>query len=618
MRRLRFILLLLSLALIITALASCSDASRKDDNSGVGDSTADDGGDGSPGCDHFWLMGYCRLCEAVCSHEWKNARCTVCDMCCLHSTVSEDKCETCGKQMKAARYSVTVVYPISDGANTESTLSYFKAMYLDEILSYELAYIPYTYRYELYDITLNGEKINDCSILITTDSTVELTYRQDAVRVNLTLITLENRESTEVIYLPKNGISLEKIALIVSPTSDSFSKVLNKYNIKIDGQPISDGGYVINKDCSVQLTERADSDYITVKFCLQTSNMTIESDFKKGIKLSDALSSLIFGYRLDDMLMKGELFLNGERIFSDVELNGYAEIDFYENTDGYINVNFRSHPDLGIGTATTTGVKVKAGSTYEEIVYEMFGYTWEEYENAFYNTRTDNGAYTEWQSISKDTVISKPINVAAIQYHSHEEGASVKLTLNITDIYQGEVTVPYGTPLSVAFGAFDPALDFDVCLEEWDMFINTIHLVGDAKLKYNSFIYGEKRCTEHEWEDRTCTKCGILCNFEYNAGNCPVCGSVHPTFTIDKTALKIEIYCFDANGTPTANYSAEIESGKELYESINLAFGLDPTDMDENGYFVIDGERLDSVFDYGIPKFNVTVEYYENSDSENN
>ena len=82
--------------------------------------------------------------------------------------------------------------------------------------------------------------------------------------------------------------------------------------------------------------------------------------------------------------------------------------------------------------------------------------------------------------------------------------------------------------------------------------------------------------------------------------------------------MKIEIYCFDANGTPTANYSAEIESGKELYESINLAFGLDPTDMDENGYFVIDGERLDSVFDYGIPKFNVTVEYYDNSDSENN
>ena len=581
-------------------------------------------GTGTTGCDHFWIMGYCRLCEAICAHSWKCAVCTICDTPCDHgATEIGNTCKTCGKQLDKNKITITIGAPDEQEESDYATVEFDTAMYIDEILAHCMTYWGYKFRNDIFDIWVDNELVTDGSTLISKDCTVLATLKKDVIRVNVTMIDRQGDRGEQTLYLPKEGITLEKLGLIVFPQSGGFDKLLSEVDITVDGQKITDGSYVVNKNCSMTFTAKKgtggnlEEKEITLSLEIVDTGSHFQGSFPVGIKLSLAIDELC-GRVLERMLANGQVYLNGERIYENVELTSDAEVRYIELEEGRIIVNFHGSSDLGKGESVSKTTEVNAGMTFEEIVYELFEMSWEEYEDRFYNTRiTGNGDYTTWIPVYKDTVISNSVYIDAIGYYPHEKTDEVKLSIDITGIFEGEVTVPYDTLLSEAFELFDPPLDFDTCLEEWDMFINVYALVSDSKLKYNSFIYGSKPCTKHEWKDQICSNCGITCNYNYSSGDCPVCGAYHPSE--EQETVQINLYSFDKDGQMIGEETIEILNGSSFKAVFEKLLGDDLDKMMNNGTFLVNGTIITEANADEVRLYHdIKVEYYEGKSCEHN
>ena len=123
------------------------------------------------------------------------------------------------------------------------------------------------------------------------------------------------------------------------------------------------------------------------------------------------------------------------------------------------------------------------------------------------------------------------------------------------------------------------------------MFINVYSLMCDAKLKYDSFIYGTKLCDGHVWNGRTCTKCGSTCVYTYYEGLCPECGTEHPTEQPSSEYVKVTVQVFDASGKMIDEVEKEVPYGSDIKEFTLIIWG----ELDEvlrNGTLTVNGEEV--------------------------
>lgn len=483
-------------------------------------------GGGAQGGDHFWILGVCRICDAICEHKWDHAVCSVCDMPCDHgSTMLGDECKTCGKLLTPKKIKITIGAPDEQEELTYASIDFDTPMYLDELLAHCMTYWGYMFRYDIFDISINGNVTDNGATLISEDATVIAKLKENIIRVHATLTNTDGRQEDQIFYLPESGITLERLGLIIFPQSGGFDKLLSQAEIVLNGRKITsnDAKYKIAADCNIdiRMKGKAENDSITVTI-IQNGRLIGETSVKPGVSIIEPLK-IIDHLKLEDMLMNGEVYVNGERIYDEVALHNDTTIEFVEFAPGTILVKFIGNTDLGRGDRVEKSIITTTDTAFENIIYEMFGYTWEEYTDKFYQTRLciqENGE-TTWLPVNKDTMFSKSVTVDSLVYYPHDRVDEVTLGITITGIYEGEITVPYDTMLSTAFDML--GLSFEASMHEWQMFINVFSLVNDSKLKYDSFIYGYARCDGHVWENSECQKCGMSCYHSWNNGTCDIC-----------------------------------------------------------------------------------------------
>lgn len=505
-------------------------------------------GGGTAGCEHFWILGYCRLCEAVCAHSWKNAVCTICDTPCEHKgTEIGNTCKVCGKVLKANKIKIIIGAPDEQEETDYDTVEFDTAMYVDEILAHCMTYWSYKFRNEIYDIWVDDELVTDGSTLISKDCTVLATLKKDVIRVNVTKIDRQGDRGEQTLYLPKEGITLEKLGLIVFPQSGGFDKLLQEVTIKIDGYDITDGRYHINKSCNISFTEnqKEDPDMFTLTLVMAKTDESYKGQFSVYEAKENSLAKLITkitGFDFYDLLSRGYITVNGQQIYDDMPvLEQNTEVIFTELDEGQILVNFSAIGDLGDSERNhEKSIVIDTGSTYEEVVQKMLGLSWEEYEDKYFSTQTGNRI-----AIHRDTVLNKSISITAIIYRNHERADKVYLSveLQFDGIEKTRLELDYDTPISQALEMI--GVDFEELLGQNDLFFsfNVRPLVSDVKIKYDSQILGWRTCNEHEWVQRQCVKCGAVCNYEYYESiSCPVCSSYHPTVKEDTITVYTLLY----------------------------------------------------------------------------
>ena len=553
---------------------------------------------GNEGCDHFWILGYCRICEATCTHTWDHAVCQICDMPCDHgNTKLGDTCKTCGKNLKSNSIVITVISP-DESDDTTSKVEFPTSMYLDEIFAHCMTFFGYKYRHSVFDIKIDGEPVTDGSVLIDKDCTLEVTIKKDVITVNTTIIEANGSTSYQVIHLPKTGITLERLGLLAFPQSGGFDKLKASTDIEIDGKKITDGSYLINQNCHLTFTVKSTptdpkpSD-ISVRIVIESTGEVYEERFSKHEVDGETLSQLIrtiSGLDLDEMLASGVVTLNGSYIYSDgvYSYNEENEIVYTELKDGQIQINFSAIGDMGDSDMNESAViTVNAGITYEEVVSEMLGLTWEEYEAGYFSTQSDN--YT---AIYRDTVLNKSIDIWAIKYRNHDKTEKVQLVieLNFDGIEKTRLELDYGTSLSEALKQI--GLDLNVLLADEEVFLsfNVRPLVTDVKIKYNSHILGWRTCDEHEWRDRQCVKCGAICyNVYYDNADCSICGCYHPT---ERELIGITFQWVTASGDFKENSDVRILEGQTLEEVILKVDGRDLEEILSNNTVYMNDEEI--------------------------
>lgn len=505
-------------------------------------------GGGTAGCNHFWILGYCRICEAVCEHNWKYAVCTICDTPCNHAETEIGKtCKTCGKELKQNKITITIGSPDEQEESSYETIDFDTAMYVDEILAHCMIFWGYKFRNDIFDIWVDNELVTDGSTLISKDCTILATLKKDVIRVNVTMIDRQGDRGEQILYLPKEGITLEKLGLIVFPQSGGFDKLLQEVTISIDENKITYGSYHINKPCNISFTENQKEDpaMFTFTLVMAKTGEIYKGQFSAYEAKGSTLSQLIARIsHLDfyDLLLNGYITVNGLPVYNDMPISDQdTEVIFTELDEGQIRVNFSALGDMGQSEINEkTSIITDTGSTYEEVVQEMLGLSWEEYEDKYFSTQTDNRV-----AIHRNTVLNESISITAIIYRNHERADKVYLSveLQFDGIEKTRLELDYGTPISQALEMI--GVDFEALLGQDDVFFsfNVRPLVSDVKIKYDSHIIGWKSCDMHEWEQRQCTKCGTVCNYEYYESICcPVCSYYHPTSKEDTIMVYTLLY----------------------------------------------------------------------------
>ena len=551
-------------------------------------------GGGVAGCDHFWILGYCRICGAVCAHEWKNAICAICDSPCDHGSTEIGKtCKTCGKELKANKIRVVIGAPDEQEESSYATIEFDTAMYVDEILAHCMTYWGYKFRNEIFDIWVDGTLITDTSTLITKDCTLLATLKEDVIRVNVTMVDSQGDKNDQLIYLPKEGLTLERFGLIVFPKTGGFAHLLNTVTININGQDITDGSYHINKPCNITLTEKSkeDPETFTLTLVMAKTGETYKGQFTIYEAKESSLAKLISrisGFDFYDLLSRGYITVNGKEIYSDTPIfDQNTEVIFTELDKGQIRIQFSALGDMGASEINEEkAVIVNTGSTYEEVVHKMLGLTWEEYEDRYFSTQTGDRV-----SIHRDTVLSESMYISAIIYRNHEITDKVTLSVQFQfdDVGITQIEVDYGTLLSEALDMI--GVNFYELLKEGNTLFsfNIRPLVSDVKLKYNSSLLAWKTCTDHEWEQRQCTKCGTVCNYEYYENiSCPVCKGYHPTSKEDTIMVSLLVYMYGGtyyidNGTTLGEFLSNLrltDVGMKMVEKGFVELNFKPiTDM---------------------------------------
>lgn len=552
-KSIRLIALLLSLIMLLGAFTSCDllDSFLSTDST---DGTTDDTGSGEANtdCSHLWMRDVCRLCTKICEHEWVPGGCKICNEICYHSGIHEnDTCSTCGKDLQDAPFTVNVTTNCEAHVTVGSPI-FGRAESLKEIFDHIMSDRGY-YMYicaGLANIYVNGDLVTDYNTLIKDDCSIYVELKENAVRIDLSVIGNKDVES-DIIYLP-SGMPLSLLGDIMYPEKGGFSYILSIAKVEIDGNEVTDPDYVIDKDCKVILTVKDGSSGGIGSFIVSLtdertglcSEMTVDSTFT----IEDAINKLLDMQGseptpLAQLLLTGEIRINGERIYENGYITSDLKIEIIPFQDGHIRISFLGAPDLGKGDAVACADDFTAGVTFEEVIEALLGISYATYEESYYNTRiTTYGSHETWIAVDKDTVFTESHSIDALKYNDNPREDKVHLTIafSFLGVEAQTLELDYDTTISEAFASI--GADLNMLLDRAQLFINTYRLLSDAKIKYDSFIYGWTVC-EHVWEDRTCTECGTYCQSEYyGEGNCTICGAYHPSEHPDLRHVTVEIY----------------------------------------------------------------------------
>ena len=200
--------------------------------SGTGSSGGSGDGGSATGCEHFWILGVCRLCSTVCSHEWGDGICKKCDCPCSHTQQQEhkeDRCSVCREEYTRISYNVSV---LSEGATRPTKYTMDIAMSIDELCAHFIPTSIYIFRHKVLDIKVNGEAVSDFTKVINSDIELKYTAKSDALRVTVTDGTVANSQE---IILPAEGITMGLFGALLYPTSGGFDHLLQVATVMVDG-----------------------------------------------------------------------------------------------------------------------------------------------------------------------------------------------------------------------------------------------------------------------------------------------------------------------------------------------------------------------------------------------
>ena len=589
----RLLALFLALVMLIGALTSC-DLINSSQSPGSTDDEKNDSGNPID-CPHLWMDGICRLCTARCKHEWVPGGCKICDAICYHNGIHENEiCSTCSKDLRDAPFNVTVTTNCESNV-TSGTSTFGRAESLKEIFIHVMTSRGYRMYIStnLVNVYVNGTLVTDYNTVITEDCSLRIELKENVVRIALSVIGNRDSES-DIIYIP-SGMPLSLIGDILYPEKGGISYLFSIAKVEIDGAEVSDPSYVISKSSNIKITLNEGSggmrSYI-VSFTDHRTGKTSELEFEKGITVGDAIQKLmdmqdVESVPLEQLLLMGDVIVNGERISKNELIDKDSKIEFKPFSGDTIRIAFLASPDLGKGEKVECSQYFTTGITFEKVIEEMLGISWEAYTESYYNTRiTTYGSHETWIAVDKDTVFTESHSIGAIKYK--DEPRQDKVYLNIGFSFLGVeaqvLELDYDTTLSKAFDSI--GVDLNILLDKAELYINTYRLVGDARIKYDSFIYGWTVC-EHEWKDRTCMKCGTYCQSEYYGdGNCGTCGSYHPSNDPNVKYVYVEIY--SSVGVLIESHNVDFYSYIKAYTVFDdLGYRI------ADGYVYLDGKLID-------------------------
>ena len=617
-KSIRLIALLLSLIMLLGAFTSCDLLETFLSTDEDDDTTEDTGADVNADCPHLWIGGICRLCATPCTHEWVPGGCKICDEICYHQGIHENEiCSVCGKDLTDAPFDVTVTTDcesnIVDGMSTFGRAESLKEMFIHIMTG--RGYYMYISAGTV-NVYLNGTLVTDYNTLVKNDCTLRIELKENVARIDLSVIGNRDTER-DIIYIP-SGMSLSLIGDILYPEKGGLSYLLNIAKIEIDGSEVTDPDYVIDKNCEVTITMNSGSGgmrsfvaSLTDERTGLSSEMTVDSSFT----IEDAINKLLDMQGseptpLAQLLLVAEIRINGERIYKNDFITSDSKIEIIPFSDGHIRISFVGAPDLGKGDTVACADDFTAGVTFEEVVEALLGIDWATYEESYYNTRiTTYGSHETWIAVDKDTVFTESHEISALKYNDTPRQDKVYLTIGFSflGVKAQTLELDYDTTISEAFDSI--GVDLDMLLERAQLFINTYRLVADAKIKYDSFIYGWTVC-EHVWDGRTCTECGTYCQSEYyGEGNCTVCGAYHPSEHPDLKHVTVEIY---------TNNGVLIESiDFTFYSSIKPPEVLRELGYETNqGYVYINGKLDPGPVEYSELFGGETLKFYLIDDTD--
>lgn len=620
-RTLKMILVILGVIILLTSLISCEWLAIP----GFGEKVEKPSGTkpDPANCTHFYILGTCRFCGTSCSeHKWEMGICKICDLPCDHVTEPihpRSICKICEIEYTKSDYEINVWHDV-DASESKYYAGGTQQMDIDmtvnELCGRFLSTEFYILRHDILDVYIDGKLVTDFSQVVSKPSQIKFAVKESTILVHVQIISSKTSAEGErkTLFVPSYGVTLDFIGALLFPSSDGFAGLLQAADVEIDGTPITDPNYKIDKMCNLTLKMKDDSGptyedkegMIIVSFTIYGgaegySKNTMYFSKLNPPTLSEAIKDLS-GLKLDQLLHGGVITLDGQEVYDDLELWGpNHDIVFTELKAGMIKLTFTGIGDLGTPNYENKSIILESGTTYENAISKLLDMSWDEYSDQFFNTRIAIGPSTEWIPVYRDTVLDSSITVTAQKYKEHDKTGELTLQIDIKypGVERGSVTVAYGTTLSDALRQYNDILDLDTLLEEADLFFNVYGVLSDFKLKYNSVIYGYKRCDEHSWQDRVCTLCGTTCSHVYYTdGACPVCGATHPTSQAPEGEYTLVLYIYDAEKVLLFEGEKYYQYGASLHKTLYL-MGYDLYDMIADGTVTVDGENiLDDVFLY--------------------
>ena len=163
---------------------------------------------------------------------------------------------------------ITIGAPDEQEESTYASIDFDTPVYLDELLAHCMTYWGYMLRYDIFDISINGNVTDNGATLISEDATVIAKLKENIIRVHATLTNTDGRQEDQIFYLPESGITLERLGLIIFPQSGGFDKLLSQAEIVLNGRKITsnDAKYKIAADCNIDIRMKGKAENL-IYFC---------------------------------------------------------------------------------------------------------------------------------------------------------------------------------------------------------------------------------------------------------------------------------------------------------------------------------------------------------------
>ena len=501
MKRIKITALMLALILTVSAIASCDKIkSIIPGIMGNNDSKGE--------CEHFYFDGVCRLCSFECSHEWSNGSCKKCDKLCNHpNTEHNQTCKVCAltrKSLGENSYCVNV-----DGIEDIEPFTYSEYTPLNQMLSYIFPYSKYMFRWEIFDIYVNGKKVereDGYTMMLSGDLDIKIELKTDAVRVVVSVID-GRREDTDLYYIPKNKLSIGLLGMLLFPMDGGFDRLLDLADVYIDGYEgtqIIDPSVIINEDCHIfffvkeyeDSSKPEDSDNDTVLITLIFKDLSKNEYRSWDFRVKN-------GYELSELFERAFCmsFKQFEAQCSGIESDLYITVEpghKLTNSDKII-VTFPSDPpSIACNHCWNDGTCercfIRCSHSLENGKCTICGFAEPSSDPSLYATAS---------------VSHKQDHIEEVEY---EQGI---LLSEFLSRYLGMNIEEFTTSRNYSMWVDGRKVSSDFILR------------GDVSIVYVDYTTSEsipEMCKYHDWNDGVCNKCKKQCLHVFNGDTCEICG----------------------------------------------------------------------------------------------